>query len=119
MFSTHLPKVHTVPREYLMAGGGLLLVIGMLAGIAMVASGQVQKAEQREAMLASQRIAMVQCMETLGGAELNQCIIQAQASPQAVGRTTLADNSAGFSRSTAMSAGSGQGLIPVAFSTHR
>lgn len=119
MFSTHLPKVHTVPREYLFAGAGLLLVIGMLVGIAVVASGQVKKAEQREAMLASQRIAMVQCMETLGGAELNKCLIQAQASPQAVGRTTFADNSASFSRSTAVSAGSSQGLIPVAFSVHR
>ncbi|MBA4329832.1 MAG: hypothetical protein C0428_16525 [Polaromonas sp.] len=123
MFSSHLPKVHTVPREYLFAGAGLLLVVGMLVGIAMVAGGQVKKAEQREAMLASQRTAMVQCLETLGGAELNKCIIQAQASPDAVGRTTVADNSGSgsgsFSRNTAVSAGSSQGLIPVAFSTHR
>ena len=121
MFSSHLPKVHTVPREYLFAGAGLLLVVGMLIGIATVASGQVKKAELRESMLASQRIAMVQCMETLGGAELNKCIIQAQASPDAVGRTTttLADSSGNFSRSTAVSAGSSQGFIPVAFSTHR
>ncbi|MDO8385902.1 MAG: hypothetical protein Q7T13_05800 [Polaromonas sp.] len=120
MFSSHLPKVHTVPREYLFAGAGLLLVVGMLVGIAMVAGGQVKKAELRESMLASQRTAMVQCMETLGGAELNKCIIQAQASPDAAGRTTLADNSgSSFSRSTAVSAGSSQGLIPVAFSAHR
>ncbi len=119
MFSSHLPKVHTVPREYLFAGAGLLLVVGMLVGIAMVASGQVKKAEAREAALASQRIAMVQCMETMGGAELNKCIIQAQAAPDEVSRTTLADNSVGFSRSTAGSAGSAQGLIPVAFSAHR
>ena len=120
MFSSHLPKVHTVPREYLFAGAGLLLVVSMLVGIAIVASGQVKKAELRESMLASQRIAMVQCMETLGGAELNKCIIQAQASPEAVGRsTTVADNSGSFSRSTSVSAGSSQGLIPVAFSVHR
>jgi hypothetical protein len=119
MFSSHLPKVHTVPREYLFAGAGLLLVVSMLVGIAMVASGQVKKAELRESMLASQRTAMVQCMETLGGAELNKCIIQAKASPDAAGRTTLADNSASFSRSTSVSASAGQGLIPVAFSTHR
>jgi hypothetical protein len=119
MFSSHLPKVHTVPREYLVAGAGLLLVVSMLVGIAMVASGQVKKAELRESMLASQRTAMVQCMETLGGAELNKCIIQAKATPDAAGRTTLADNTGSFSRSTAVSAGSGQGLIPVAFSVHR
>ena len=119
MFSSHLPKVHTVPREYLFAGAGLLLVVSMLVGIAMVASGQVKKAELRESMLASQRTAMVQCMETLGGAELNKCIIQAQGEPDVAARTTLADNSAGFSRSTVASSGSGKGLIPVAFSAHR
>lgn len=119
MFSSHLPKVHSVPREYLFAGAGLVLVVSMLIGIAMVASGQVKKAEQRASMLASQRIAMVQCMETLGGAELNKCIIQAQAAPDAGGRITLADNSASFSRSTAVSAGSSQGLIPVAFNARR
>lgn len=119
MFSSHLPTVHTVPREYLFAGAGLLLVISMLVGIAMVAGGQVKKAELRESMLASQRTAIVQCMETLGGAALNKCIIQAQASPDAANRTTLAENSGSFSRSTAVSASSGQALIPVAFSVHR
>jgi hypothetical protein len=119
MFSSHLPKVHTVPREYLFAGAGLMLVVGMLVGIAIVASGQVKKAELRETLLASQRIAMVQCMETLGGAELNKCLIEAKASPDAAGRTTLADNSGSFSRNTAVSAGSSQGFIPVAFSVHR
>lgn len=120
MFSSHLPKVQTVPREFLFAGAGLLLVVGLLVSIAMVASGQVKKAELRESMLASQRIAMVQCLETLGGAELNKCIIQAQASPDAVTRTTtLADNSGSFSRGNAVSAGSSQGFIPVSFSTHR
>lgn len=121
MFSSHLPKVHTVPREYIFAGAGLLLVVGLLVGIAMVASGQVKKAELRESMLASQRTAVVQCMETLGGAELNKCMIQAQASPELVARTTttLADNSASFSRSLAVSTGSSQGFIPVAFTAHR
>jgi hypothetical protein len=119
MFSSHLPRIHTVPREYLVAGAGLLLVVSLLVGVAMVASGQVRKAELREAMLSSQRTAMVHCLETLGGAELNKCIIQAKASPEVVGRTTLADNSGNFSRSTSVSAGSSQGLIPVAFSVHR
>lgn len=122
MFSSHLPKVHSIPREYIFAGVGLLLVVGMLMGIAKVASGQVQKAELRESVLASQRTAMVQCMETLGGTALNKCIIQAQASPEVAGRiTTLADNSAGFSRSSnnVMAAGSSQGFIPASFSTHR
>ena len=119
MFSSHLPKVHTVPRDFIFVGAGLLLVVSLLLGIAMVASGQVKKAELRESLLASQRTAMVQCVETLRGAQLNNCIIQAKAVPDAVGRvTTLADNS-GFSRSAAVVAGSSQGFIPVGFSTHR
>ena len=120
MFSSHLPKMHTVPREYIFAGAGLLLVVTMLVGIAMVASGQVRKAELRESQLASQRTAMVSCLETLGGAELNKCIIQAQAGPDDASRTTtLADNSAGFSRSSTMAASTSQGFIPVSFSAHR
>ncbi|MDQ3271578.1 MAG: hypothetical protein M3Q12_05335 [Pseudomonadota bacterium] len=119
MFTNHSPKIHSVPREYMFAGVGLLLVIGMLMGIAMVAGGQVKKAELRESTLATQRIAIAQCMETLGGAELNKCIIQAEASPAAGNRTTLADNTVSFTRSTAVAAGSSQGLIPVAFSAHR
>jgi hypothetical protein len=120
MFSSHLPKVHSVPRETIFAGAGLLLVVSLLIGMATVASGQVKKAELRESMLASQRTAVVQCMETLGGAQLNKCMFQAQAAPDAVGRTTtLADNSGSFSRSTAVAAGSSQALIPVAFSTLR
>ncbi|WP_395057100.1 hypothetical protein [Polaromonas sp.] len=119
MFSSHLPPVHNVPREYIFAGAGLMLVIGLLVGIAMVASGQVKKAELRESLLSSQRIAVVQCMETLGGVELNNCLIQARSEPDAASRTTLADNSVSFSRSTAVSAGSSQGLMPVAFSARR
>lgn len=120
MFSSHLPKVHTMPRNFIFFGVGLLLVVSLLGGIAMVATGQVKKAELRASMLASQRIAMVQCMETLRGTQLNKCIIEAKAAPDAVGRvTTLADNSGSFSRSAAVVAGSSQGFLPVGFSTHR
>lgn len=120
MFSSHLPKIHNLPREYMYAGAGLLLVIGLLVGIAMVATGQVKKAELREAMLASQRTAAVYCLETLRGAELNKCLVQAQASPERTDRiTTLADNSSGLSRAATVSAGSSQGLMPVAFNTRR
>lgn len=120
MFSSHLPKIHNVSREYIFAGVGLLLVIGLLVGMATVASGQVKKAELRESMLATQRTAIVQCMETLGGSELNKCMIQAQAAPDRAARvTTMADNSGSFSRGNAIAAGSSQGFIPVSFSTHR
>lgn len=106
MFSSHLPPMNIVPRVNIFAGAGLLLVVSMLAGIAMVASGQVRKAELRELQLVSQRSAVGACRETLGGLALKKCILQTKASPDPAG-------------STAVSAGSSQGLIPLALSTHR
>jgi uncharacterized protein HemX len=121
MFSSHLPKHHTVSREYILAGVGLLLVAALLVGVGMVAGGQVKKAELRASMLASQQTAMLQCVGTLGGVELNKCIIEAQTAPDDTSRviTTLADNSVRPSRSSAISAGSSPGFLPVSFSTHR
>ena len=29
MFSTHLPRIHSVPREYLFMGAGVVLVISL------------------------------------------------------------------------------------------
>jgi len=120
MFSSHLPKMNTVPREYLFAGIGLVIVISLLVGIASVASAQVRKAELRDSMLASQRSAMASCVATLGGVELNKCLIQARAEPDRYSRpTTLADNSGGFSRNTTTSSSANAGFMPVMFSTHR
>ncbi|WP_372826964.1 hypothetical protein [Polaromonas sp.] len=120
MFSSHLPKISNTPRQYIYTGVGLLLVIGMLIGIATVASGQVQKAELRESMLASQQTAVMHCFETQLGAALNKCIVRAKTTPERDSRvTTMADNSGAFTRASVVSSGNGKGLIPVAFSTHR
>lgn len=120
MFSSHLPKINPMQREHLLAGVGLVVVVSMLVAIAMVASGQVSKAQARESMLASQRTAITYCLETLRGAELNSCMVQARGdSSEAMRTTTLADNTAGFSRSSSMGSSTAQGLIPAVFSTHR
>lgn len=122
MFSNHLPKISRTPSQYIFSGVGLLLVIGLLMGIATVASGQVKKAELRESMLASQRTAVMQCLETQLGAALNSCIVQANAAPDSGNTvTTLADNSGGFTRASVVSLGNGngKGMIPVAFSAQR
>lgn len=77
MFSTHLPRHPSVPREYLYMGVGVVLVISLLIAIASVASGEVRKAAMRDSTMASQRSAAAQCMETQRGAALNSCIKQA------------------------------------------
>ncbi|MDO9360311.1 MAG: hypothetical protein Q7T70_15135 [Polaromonas sp.] len=120
MFSSHLPHINPIQREHILAGVGLAVVVSMLIAIAMVASGQVRKAEARESMLASQRTAIAYCLETLGGARLNSCLVQARGdSPDSLRTSTVADNTAAFSRSSSMGAASAQGFIPAVFTTHR
>lgn len=124
MFSSHLPKKNNLPPEYLFAGTGLLLVVALLVGIAVVASGQVRKAELRESLLASQRSAMLSCLETLGGSELNKCLIEARATQDVPGGsrpiTTLADNSSStYSRSPGVQAAPNPGFISASFITQR
>ncbi len=119
MFSTHLPKANTVPRDYIYLGMGLLLIVGMLIAIASVASGQVKKAQMRDWLQASQRSAVANCVETTRGAALNNCIQQAQADYYAADMTTVAGNSAVFARTGGAAPNGSAGFMSVAFSSHR
>lgn len=123
MFSTHLPQVTTVPREYLYLGAGVVLIVSLLAAIAMVASGEVKKAQARDSLLASQQTAMAYCVETLRGAALSNCMRHARAEGFNDGaQPTLA----GHDPAGALMAG-GQarapadniGMMPVSFSAVR
>ncbi len=119
MFSTHLPKVNTVSREHLYLGAGLLLIAAMLMAIATVAGGEVRKAKTRDSLQASQQTAVVYCVETQRGAALSSCIQQARAEPYGADQTTVADNTAAFSRSAAVAPSGTQGFMSVGFSAHR
>jgi len=125
MFSTHLPRHPSVPREYLYMGVGMVLVISLLIAIASVASGEVKKAAMRDSTLASQRSAAAHCMETQRGAELNSCIKQAWrgASGESVqvagvgnapSRTGGAVDHSGFGRSPAANVTT-QGFMQASF----
>ena len=119
MFSIHLPKISTVSREHIYLGAGLLLIVAMLAAIATVAGGAVKKAQMRDALLASQRDAVIYCVETLRGAARNNCVHQAKEDPYGADTTPLVGNSAAFTHSSAVASNGIPGLMPVGFSVHR
>ncbi|MDO9112373.1 MAG: hypothetical protein Q7U63_01105 [Polaromonas sp.] len=123
MFSTHMPPVNTVPREYLYLGAGALLMVSLLAAMAMVAGGEVKKAKARDSLLASQQTAVAYCVETLRGAALSNCMRHARAdmyndgakSPLAGNEPAGAVMAGGQSKAPA----DNMGMIPVSFSAVR
>jgi hypothetical protein len=118
MFSTHLQKINTVPREYLYLGGALLVMVGLLTAVAAVASGQVNRAQLRESLQTSQQSAVVNCVETLRGTALNSCMQQAKADPYGDAPAIAGGSGPAFSRSvTGLPAA--QALMPAVFSASR
>lgn len=129
MFSTHLPRMHSVPREYIYFGAGVVLVLSLLIAIASVASGEVQKAAMRDSTLASQRSAAAYCVETRRGAALNSCLKQAwrdsSGDPvQVAGNSnlpsrTVAAADTGLGRNTSVGNASAPGFMQASFGNLR
>ena len=123
MFSTHMPQVNAIPREYLYLGAGAVLIVSLLAAIAMVAGGEVKKAKARDAMLASQQTAVAYCVETLRGAALSNCVRHARADMYNDGaKSTLAGNDpagAVMAGGQARAPADNMGMMPVSFSAVR
>jgi hypothetical protein len=91
MLAAHLATLSKGARAGLRLGAGLVLIAGLLLGIAVVAGGEVRKAQTRDARFAAQQAAVSQCMETLRGRALNTCVQQARADADAApAATTLA-----------------------------
>lgn len=123
MFSTHMPQVNTIPREYLYLGAGVVLIVSLLAAVAMVAGGEVRKAQARDSMLASQQTAVAYCVETLRGAALSNCMRHARADVYNDGaKPTLAGSDAAgavMAGGQARAPADNIGLIPVSFGAVR
>ena len=123
MFSTHLPPARSLPREYLYLGAGVALIVGLLASIAMVANGEVKKAQARESMLASQQTAVAYCVENLRGAALSTCMRHARAEVYNDGaKSTLAGNEpagAVMAASQTRAPADNMGMMPVSFNAVR
>ncbi len=73
MFSDHLPKRHPTPAKTLLLIAAGVAIFCQLVAMVMVAVGQVEKAQQREAGMASARAAAAWCMQSSRGAALKDC----------------------------------------------
>lgn len=123
MFTSHMPPVNHIPRHYYYLGAGVVLIVGLLVGMAVVASGEVKKAQARDLVLASQKNAMTYCVENLRGSAFNACMQQARANSFNDGsRSSLATGAKGeaiLAGGTAPVSAGPQGLMPVSFSAVR
>ncbi|RYX93527.1 MAG: hypothetical protein EOO28_18165 [Comamonadaceae bacterium] len=102
MFSDHLRKVNSgnngLAGKLLLAAGGLVIV-GQLGAVAMVADGQVKKAEQRASLAMAEQVAVQQCLESSVGATRHSCLQQ-----------TKGGGDSGFSVTASLNAGGGYDL---------
>lgn len=82
MFSDRLHHVNSghngIAGKVLLALGGLAIV-GQLGAVAMVADGQVRKAELRAYRAVAEQMAVRHCLESSIGATRHGCLLQARA----------------------------------------
>ena len=79
MFSEHMLKIDRTGVRSLLLFVGALVIVCQLLAMAVLADGQVKKAELRESQLTAQRGAMVKCFETSTGFEGHGCLADAYA----------------------------------------
>lgn len=79
MFSDHLQKFEKISGETLFCVAAGLVILCQLVAMALVADGQVQKAQLRDARQAAETSAMAQCMDASTIAARQGCIQQARA----------------------------------------
>lgn len=73
MFSDHLSIIDEAPTKTLLVIAAGLVIVCQLVAMVLVADGQVEKAQLREARHASARAATAWCVESSRGAALRDC----------------------------------------------
>ena len=73
MLPNYLRKTKDSSTKTLMLIGAGLVIAGQLIALVMLAGGQVQKAQIRDASKASERAAKAWCIESNSGSALNDC----------------------------------------------
>ena len=77
MFSDHMRKIDTTSGRTLLMLAAVLVIVCQLIAMALVADGQVKKADLRESNLNSQRMAMARCFEVNPRFDRDSCLQQA------------------------------------------
>ena len=73
MFSDHLRKIDEAPAKTLLLIAAGLVIVCQLVALVLATSGQVDKAQFREASHASARAATAWCVQSNRGAALRDC----------------------------------------------
>ena len=79
MISDHFAKVDVMSNRKLFLVAGALIIFCQLAAMALVAGNQVEKAQFRQAEVASQRSLFTQCLAAIGSPSRQACALQANA----------------------------------------
>lgn len=79
MFSAYFPRIDQISYKVLLGVATVLVILCQLVAMALVADGQVSKAQLRDARYASERVAIAYCIESSSGVARNNCIQQVQA----------------------------------------
>ena len=79
MFSERVKKVDTMPFRVLLGVAAGLVFLCQLAALALIANGQVEKAQARDTYYTSAQMEMADCSKTYSGPARSQCIEQINA----------------------------------------
>jgi hypothetical protein len=79
MIATFTDGIRATPRTWLLVAA-VLLILGLLGSIGLLAHAQIEKAEQRNARLLSQREAVLRCLRDGRATRMDVCAA-AQDSP--------------------------------------
>jgi hypothetical protein len=73
MFSDHLEIIDKLPTKKMFLVAAVLVIVCQLVAVVLVADGQVEKAQSRQASRASFQSALAACFENSRGASLKTC----------------------------------------------
>ncbi|MBC7610779.1 MAG: hypothetical protein H7228_14610 [Polaromonas sp.] len=79
MFSEYMRKIDRTSGRNLLFIAAALVIVCQLVAMALVADGQVKKAEIRESQLSFQRVAMARCFEVKSRFDRDSCMQQVNA----------------------------------------
>lgn len=120
MFSEQLKKIDEMPYKTMLGVAACLVILCQLVAMVLVVEGQVRKAEARDSVLDSRRMAITQCNEAGSVAARKSCIQQTTTAlslphdPETATQVQALANSGTLERGD-VSPGKAQGLMPASF----